>query len=229
MKIAVSTMKQQRELLDTLNKAKIAELIATNVELLTKVQGIATVFADFVAATAELQKRIALGTDIAEKLNALFERIHAFEQSINALGDKLSVDQAVAIRTVELVTEQLETLKKRNQVVTQYADIQDEELKGFFSAQRNKLSELANKASQQLDELALEISHSITEAFGTERTTQLIADVSRLKAIDDQIRLLQSDLREWRMSAPQQEVVRALQQLADARKNGGWFTGWFKR
>jgi hypothetical protein len=229
MKIAVGTMKQQRELLDTLNKAKIAELIAANVELLTRVQGIAVVFSEFVGATAELQKRITLSTDVADKLNALLDRVHTFEQSINALGDKLSVDQSLAMRSVKLVEDQLEILKRRNQVVTQYADVQDEELKTYFSAQREKLTELTNKASQQLDELASEISRSVAEAFGTERTTQLVADVARLKEIDDHIRLVGSELREWRLSAPQQEVVRALQQFAQARQNGGWFTGWFKR
>lgn len=229
MKVAVGTMQQQRELLNTLNKAKIAELIATNVELLTKVQSVATVFGKFVAATAELQERVALSTDVSAKLNALLDRIHRFEQGINALGDKLSLDQTVAMRTVKLVEEQLETLKRRNQLVTQYADVQDEELKAYFEAQKQKLTQLANKAGQQLDEFVSAISHSVAEAFGGERTSQLVTDVARLKDIDDHIRVVGSELLSWRQSAPQQEVVRALQQLAQARRNGSSHTGWFKR
>jgi hypothetical protein len=229
MKTAVSTMQQQRDLLNTLNKAKITELIATNVDLLTKVQSVATVFVQFVDATAELQKRVALSTDVAAKLNALLDRIQKFELSINALGDKLSVDQTAAIRTIKLVEDQLETLKRRNQVITQYADVQDEELKAYFAAQRQKLTELTNKASQQLDELAAGITHSVAEAFGAERTTQLTADVSRLKDIDRHILGVESELRSWRQSAPQQEVVRAVQQLAMARRNGASSRNWLKR
>jgi len=229
MQTAVGTMQQQRDLLNTLNKTKIAELIATNVDLLTRVQNVAAVFGQFVDATAELQKRVALSTDVAAKLNALLDRIQRFESSINALGDKLSVDQTAAIRTVKLVEDQLETLKRRNQVITQYADVQDEELKLYFAAQRQKLTELTNKASQQLDELAAGISRSVAEVFGAERTTQLTVDVARLKDIDIHIRAVESELRSWRQSAPQQDVVRAVQQLALAPRNGASSRNWVKR
>jgi hypothetical protein len=225
---AAATMEQERELLKTIQSAQFTKVIETNITMLAKSQTIAAALTSFVETFNEFENRLADSGELADKLTSLLNRVTVFETSVNGLGEKLAVDHTVTMRTVQLIQAQLEAIKSRNELITQYADARDEEVRLFITDQRKKLNELTERASQQLSDVTDELARSITKALGEKETSELLEQVSRLKDIDDHIQGLEREVRQWHRSNSDREIIRILEGIAATAKSNGHLGGSVK-
>jgi hypothetical protein len=188
MGVALKTLGAQRQILDALQKTDVIRIIEANVELLKMSESISITLRGFVEATKDLKQTLETSSTVAATLNSLLDRFAAFERSVNALGDKIAVDQTVAISTVELIREQLDTLRNRTDLIRQAVASEDTDIKRYIEAQRQVLTDLLDSTKQQLDDLTAQIVRSLAERFGDGQGAAALDHLARLPNIDAGIR-----------------------------------------
>jgi hypothetical protein len=208
------TLKQQRDLIEVIRSVNLKGIIAANADMMTKSQVISESLQGFVEAMKSLQTSLVTSGELTDKFNSLLNRFGAFEQSVNVLGEKLAVDNTVTMRTVQLIKEQLDALKSRHLLITEYVDSQDGEVKEYIALQRKKLNDLADRASHQLTELADELARSVAEALGAEQTAQVFQDLGCLKGIDDRVKQIEAELRQMNQPEREDDLLRTLKEIA---------------
>jgi hypothetical protein len=208
------TLRQQKDLIEAIRSVNLNGIIAANADMMTRSQIISEALRGFVEAMKSLQTSLVTSGELTDRFNSLLNRFGVFENNVNLLGDKLAVDHTVTMRTVQLIKEQLDALKSRHLVITEYVDIQDAEVKDYIALQRKKLMDLSQRASQQLTDLADELARSVAEALSGEHTNEVFEDLACLKGIDDRVKQIEVGIRQMNQPEREAEVLRLLKEIA---------------
>jgi hypothetical protein len=215
MGTATETLRQQRELLDMLKSTDILRIIEANADMLRTSGKIGHELRGFVEATEALHGKLQITSGLTDKFSALLDRFGVFEQSVNSLGEKLAVDETITAHAVKLIRDQLESLKSRTELIRQFVDSEDDEIKRYIEVQRHKLEDLVDSARQQLDDLAGQIANSIANALSEGQGTAFVKDVARLQGIDTQMQGLAALVGQMQQSSKEAESA-----LLEAIKDG---------
>jgi len=206
MGTATETLRLQRDLLDLLRSANLIKIIKANAEMLKRSESISRTLGELTETLTTVHASLATTGQLADKVNSLLDRFGTFERSINGLGEKIAVDQTVTMSTVQLIREQLESLKSRGDLIRQFVDSQDDDIKLYIEAQRQRLSDLTNNAKQQLAELTDEIARSVAEALSGGQISNLADHIGHLKGIDDQVQSIGSLIEKMQESTSHTET-----------------------
>jgi hypothetical protein len=215
MGTATETLRLQRDLLDVLRSANLVKIIKANAEMLTRSESISKTLRDLAETLATVQESFLTTGQLADRVNSLLDRFGTFERSINGLGEKIAIDQTVTISTVQLIREQLDSLKSRGDLIRQFVDSQDDEIRLYIEAQRQRLSDLTTNAKQQLAELTDEIARSVAEALSGGQISSFVEQIGHLKGIDEKTQVIGLLLEKLELSTSQTEtsILQALKDL----------------
>ena len=206
MGVATQTLTQQRQLIEMLNSTNIRRIIEANADMLRKSESISESLLGFVQSTNDLRNRLDSTGQLIDKFNALLDRFGKFEHSVNSLGEKIALDQSVVVSTVQLIREQIVSLRSGTDVIREFVTTEDTDIRRYIEAQRQKLHDLIDASRQQLDDLSQQISRSIADIFGGVNSSLLVDGVTRLKVIDEQLQRVNTTVGQMQQSNDERDV-----------------------
>lgn len=149
-------VKHQRELLDEIRSGEMMVALNSFLEACDALENSSKTLNNFVEtskivedSTKSLVKTqlkytssLIIPQTIAEKLNAILDRITTFEDSINNLGVALDHTELVSNKTINSIEQHLQSVQEKNNIAERYVEIGNDQLKDLFEDHKKAIDTL---------------------------------------------------------------------------------------
>ena len=93
----------------------------------------------------EYSDQLRIPREVAVNINKILDRVQTFEQSINELGSALVERDVLGADVAKVLKEQVDTIKRRHQLVEDHRQIADEKIGDLFEEQTAVIDQLNTK------------------------------------------------------------------------------------
>lgn len=186
VKELTDSIEPQRAILKAVQKLDLTAAAKANASLVQGVDTLTQRFATFDESLGSLVAALNGSKDLMSSVTSIMNRVTRFEQSIEGLGEKIAADNTVTANVVELVRRQLGAIQDRTDVLQQYVNQQDDRITTFAAQHREKVENLATKASQTLEDVGDRLVFELERSADPTKIARLLQNVDALPGILDE-------------------------------------------
>lgn len=190
-----TNIEQQKEILKLFKTNQIVDGLQKYVEAANHFVGITQSLDQFEKARrmmlAAAQESIAIQNtyneslkiprEIAVRISQILDRIKTFEQSVNALGEKINQRDILGNDVVNAIKEQINGIAKKGKIADKYLNIADGKLEDLFKEQTKVINEMNRRYKEAIESHILGFEKMIDNQT-TEIATRHEQFVSELQA-----------------------------------------------
>lgn len=151
-----NNVRQQRELLDEIRSGEMMLALNSFLEacdalehsseninsLINTVNAVERNTQSLIETQNKFASSLTVPQTIAEKLNAILDRITTFEDSINNLGVALSQTELVSNKTINSIEQHLQSVQAKNDIAEAYVETADDKLRDLFEDHKKAIEQL---------------------------------------------------------------------------------------
>jgi len=174
---------QQSDLIHALKTLNLDQTIRLNVQLLSQANVFLERYADFGESLRTLKASADGSGELIARVAKLMDRVTQFEDSVNALGERIASDQTVTGRTVALIQAQLDAIRDRTDLVQQYVALEDDRVRALAAQHREQIANLGARAAQSIDRVGEQMAAEVARAAEPTKVQGLLDHVARLPGL----------------------------------------------
>ncbi len=178
----------QKEMLEALKALQLPEVVKFNANLIERTDTLVQRFDKFETAVQTMTGALNSSMTLVTGLTLLMDRISVFETSLNALGEKLAVDQTLTARSIKWVEAELNRIQQASRIVQEFAAEQESLLKNVLPHFNEAFRTVTDQASQTLVEVGERLAKSVEQSIDATRVETLFDHVSSLPTIAENLR-----------------------------------------
>lgn len=174
-------VKHQKELLDEIRSGEMMIALNSFLEACDALEASSNTLNSFIDSTKKVEEStqslvatqlkytsaLVVPQTIAEKLNAILDRITTFEESINNLGVALDQTELVSNKTIASIEQHLQSVQAKNNIAEAYVETGNDQLKDLFEDHKKAIDSLHHGYVSLLAEHQANLETTM-EAIGTE-------------------------------------------------------------
>lgn len=159
----------------------------------------------------EFNDSLSVPKQVAVEINSILNRITKFEDSINNLGKDIDQTKLIGEKTIKEISDNIQTIKKKQKVAENYADLANDKLQVFFEEYNIELGAIAKRYNEalekyladyeamlqnrkeELEERKREFANAIDEKFSLEDIRSEFSSLKKLNAIAERLDQLTKD------------------------------------
>lgn len=159
----------------------------------------------------EFNDSLSVPKQVAVEINSILNRITKFEDSINKLGTDIDQTKLIGEKTIKEISDNIQTIKKKQKVAENYADLANDKLQVFFEEYNVELGAIAKRYNEalekyladyeamlqnrkeELEERKREFTNAIDEKFSLEDIRSEFSSLKKLNAIAERLDQLTKD------------------------------------
>lgn len=163
---------------------------------------------------------------VAERLNAILDRVVTFEQNIASLGNSISQTQLLGNSEMNLIKEQLLAIQRKHDIAMDYTETANDQLNDLYNRQVKTIEELNNRYSnaivshtEEFETMLQEISKRLRDKWnlfvGTLDNAFDVADIrvdfdylKRLGSIDTRMATIEENMLNLKFVSPKPEELK---------------------
>ena len=175
---------RQVALVEEIKSAEISETMQAFIDSAKKfadvidaMQKLESYKTDVINATTQLvnvQKDYLSSLDtpmkVAESLSGILDRVKTFEASINNLGKDVAQTQLLGNKEMNLITEELNAIKKKSNLAASYHNTADDKLEEFYKDQITRLGSLMGKFDRTLSDYGTQFDKMMEQVLTDMKT-----------------------------------------------------------
>ncbi|MGQ9848072.1 MAG: hypothetical protein ACUVQP_11325, partial [Bacteroidales bacterium] len=146
-------LKIQTEFIEKFKEIDIPQLAEANIKIFNKLNKSTELFKEFYNYSISINKSISNADVVLEKLINLLNRLVNFENNINLLGERLKESDENYEKAVRYWVEKLESIKNRYQLITEFVDKSEDEIKFIANKSIDGIKALSQSLEKQFDEV----------------------------------------------------------------------------
>lgn len=159
----------------------------------------------------EFNDSLSVPKQVAVEINSILNRITKFEDSINKLGTDIDQTKLIGEKTIKEISDNIQTIKKKQKVAENYADLANDKLQVFFEEYNVELGAIAKRYNEalekylsdyevmlqdrkaELEKRKQEFTDAIDEKFSLEDIRSEFSSLKKLNAISERLDQLAKD------------------------------------
>lgn len=144
-------IKAQSELIYRIKEIDIAKIAKANLKIFDRIDKSAEIFRDLNIYADNLSRQYSAAEQIMDKVNSVLNRLSNFENNINNIGVLIQNSDKNYAQIGEYIVEKLTALKNRYQLIKEFIDKSEDEIKAIASKSEDNIKALSQKLQQEID------------------------------------------------------------------------------
>lgn len=144
-------LKRQTEFIQKFQEIDIPRLATANVKIFDKLNKSAELFKGFNEYAISINNNVMKSDKILTKLTSLLDRMADFENNIKNIGTLVSQSDENYAKVGEYIVEKLSALKNRYQLIQEFVDKSEDEVKVISNESIDRIKALSQNLEQQFD------------------------------------------------------------------------------
>lgn len=100
---------------------------------------------------AKFNEELKIPREIAVHINQILERIKDFENNVNTIGKSLAQREILGNEVIAIIREQVNAIRKKNNLAVKYVDTVDGKLEDFYNDQTKFISTLSQRYQHAIE------------------------------------------------------------------------------
>jgi hypothetical protein len=181
--VVVANTETQKEFLSQLKKMGYNRMAEANIKVFNILKEAGPTFIEFIEKQKQLNDSVENAVHSIESISGIFDRVKAFENSVNNLGENISTKQFLGNEVLVRIDKNLNYLDKQFELLKNHEIISSETIEDFFKNQYKKIQVLTDNIKREIEgALDLKIQNNPFQKL------------SYLESLDTQVKEIQSIL-----------------------------------
>lgn len=180
---------------------------------------------------------------IAVRINQILDRVKTFEDSVNEIGDRLENREILGNNVINLISEQIKQISKKNSIAEDYIEKADNNLRTMFIEQTKSISDLSLRyqnalsghiesyeeiiktQSEEIKKRHAEFIEQMQQNLNVEEIHKDFSNLRKLNEILDQLKQLTQDpVKADELNKKLKDLQTEIAKTQVTESKGGWFS-----
>lgn len=149
--LVVENTETQRQFLSELQKMAYRRMAEANIKVFDALKDAGPIFIEFISKQRELNISVDRTTDSIQSIGTIFDRVKAFEESINNLGESINTKQFLGNEVLTRIDKNLHYLERQFELLKDHEIKSSEMIEDFFAHQYKKIQVLTDDIKREIE------------------------------------------------------------------------------
>jgi biopolymer transport protein ExbB/TolQ len=175
--VVVANTETQKEFLLQLRKMGYNRMAEANIKVFNVLKEAGPIFIDFIEKQKQLNSTVENAAHSIEGIGSIFDRVKAFEESINRLGENINTKQFLGNEVLVRIDKNLNYLDTQFNLLKTHEIKSSEQIEDFFQNQYKRIQKLTDNIKRELE-----------DALNFKLQDNPLSKLTFLESIDAQVR-----------------------------------------